>query len=196
MPRICELDAGRLARIALPGCNGAVCARRARVSDFAPPALFPCRQAALKSVCLLLMAPDAQRPEIDEVALTAALGDRKDVIGVPEAGAPGVDIEPPCQAFALGRRQCFESPEERHRVQATEGTDPPIAGKDLLSQVGGIRAQAPFVNTRFAAECPPALGHFETAPTADSSSVRAAFRRAEDPSARHLSSGRHFVLWL
>ena len=109
------------------------------------------------------MTRQTERPHVGKIALAAALGDRNDMVGVPQvsAGAPLL--------FKFPARGEIELPfplAESFGIQPALGADSAVAGEHLPTQIGGIRAQPPLVHTGLAAEGEPAARNLCAAPTA------------------------------
>src|SRR3990167_7829049 len=85
-------------------------------------------QAAPQRACLLSVAPDAERPEVLEPARTPALGDRHDVIGLPESGRadPMGAAPPPAHRHLVG----VTVQKDENAPQLSEGWRPVAARVD------------------------------------------------------------------
>src|ERR1051326_5706682 len=134
-----------------------------------------------RSTIFVAVAEEAEGLHIGKIAFAAALGDRHNVIGIPETVAAAPVL------FELLARSPVELAlvfAQRFGVDAARGTDAAVAQKDLLPQITGVGAQLPFVDAVRAAKREPAFGHFETAPSAEA-------LLALDPSAGHGAPPAH-----
>lgn len=123
------------------------------------------------------VAGQAEGAEVIEVALAAALSYGTDVVGIPE-GAAGGDGLHPVQAEAGdagGAAGAFKGVVDGEGVGLTGGADAAVAGEDLITEVAGVGAQTPLVDTVVGTEGAAALGkNLELAPTAERQIVRSA----------------------
>ena len=121
------------------------------------------------------MAFQAQRPDIGEIALAATLGNRRDVVGIPQAGSPQI-----LQAQVAQHADSLRCPEPLDAaplgdgVHSAGGADPFIAFKYLVPEVSRIGTQAPLVNAPIRAEGPPPDWNLQAAPSAQDSPPRPA----------------------
>ena len=132
------------------------------------------------------MAPQAQRPNIRQIALAATLRHRRDVVGIPQARAPQILQAPVAKhAYTPPWRESLDAPPFRDRIQVTGGAHPLVAIEYLVSQISRVGAQAPFVDTPVRAEGPSPRRYFQAAPTAQGSAARTArqFRSLRAPAA-------------
>jgi hypothetical protein len=147
-------------------------------------------EAKLRRV--LLVAPEAQRPDIGKVAFSASFCDGDDVIGIPEAPSLRMEIQLPSESSPFPHRNQLEPAVELNRVQSADGADSAIPPQHLVSQVRWIGSQPPLVNTVLTAERSPALRYLGFAPAADPSAVRTAFPRFPNPAAGFFSDSAHY----
>lgn len=111
------------------------------------------------------MATAAEQSVVVESALSAAIRDRHDVVGLPArfGGAP-------CAAgrtvicCGLGPRPVAVRLDD---VESADLADPPVTLLQLLADVPRAAADLPLVNARVAAEGATGLRHGATAPAAD-----------------------------
>ena len=116
------------------------------------------------------VAGQAKGAEIVEVALAAAFGYGKDVVGVPQ-GATGANraqapkAEQPGAGFAAGALQLAEGKEG---VGGAKGADAPVAGQDLVAKVAWVGAETPLMHAELRAEGAAAGGEdLELTPAAE-----------------------------
>lgn len=93
------------------------------------------------------MAFQAEGPHVGEVALTAALTDRNDVIGIPQAFT-GVRLDTP---FPQGNSSTlgWQTPQPApllYAIYAADAANPLVTLQDLVAQVTRVAAEFPFVN--------------------------------------------------
>src|SRR5439155_468002 len=90
---------------------------------------------------------------IPAIALAAAFGDWRQVVGIPEA-RPAQVLQSPVAEYASppGAGQPFDAPPFSRSVEPASGADAFIPLKDLLAQIAGIAAQTPFVDAPIRAE--------------------------------------------
>jgi hypothetical protein len=125
--------------------------------------------------CNLAMAKQTQRPEIVEIALSPTLGDRTDVVSIPQ-GASGCDglqsIE--VQSGDAGRASCtFQGIPGSNRIDIADRTSPSITGEHLVAEIARICPKPPLVDAVVATEGPAPFGHnLKIAPATERKSVR------------------------
>jgi hypothetical protein len=109
------------------------------------------------------VAAQTKRPHVGEIALAAALGDRDDVIGVPE-----VTPVAPFLFKTPARCEVELSLVTPHRlgVEAAQGADPTIALEDLLTQIARVSAELPLMDAVVAAKSQAPSGGLTAAPAA------------------------------
>src|ERR1700676_3427040 len=132
------------------------------------------------------MAPQAQRPNIRQIALAPTLRHRRNMVGIPQARSPQILQAPVAKhAYPPPRRQSLDAPPFRHRIQVTRGAHPLVAFEYLVSEISRVGPQAPFVDTPVRAEGPSPRRYFQAAPTAQDPAARTArqFRSLRAPAA-------------
>ena len=119
------------------------------------------------------MAAQAQGPKILEVALPAAFGHGKNVIGIPKSFT-----SQPFQAPVREQPEPMRSPGASQAgvggagVYLADCADAVVSEKYLLAEIARVRAEAPFADAPVRAEGEPAFRHFEGAPAAQRTSIR------------------------
>lgn len=118
------------------------------------------------------MAHQTQSSNIGEVALSAAFGDRQNVIGVPQSPAIQTRESPTCEEFeAMRSTGALQVEVRRAGIHLAERAYSAIAHQHLLAQIAGVGAKTPFVNTPIRTERETASGNFEVTPAAEGSAV-------------------------
>jgi hypothetical protein len=113
------------------------------------------------------MAFQAQRPDIGEIAFAATFRNRRDVVGIPQAGSPQIlQAQVAKHAYSSRRPEPLDAMPLCHRVHSAGGADPFVAFKHLVPEVSRIGAQPPFVNAPIGAEGPPPGWNLQAAPSA------------------------------
>jgi hypothetical protein len=140
---------------------------------------------------VFLVAPEAKSPEIGKIALTPSFGHRKDMVRIPEAFSLGIHVKLALQCFPFLQRNQLKPAVELNGIQTADRADASIAPKHLFAQIAGIRSQTPLVNAAVVAESPSALRHFNLAPSADTSAMRAPLPGLSNPAAGLLPFGAH-----
>jgi hypothetical protein len=121
------------------------------------------------------MALQAQRPDIGEIAFASTLGNRSDMVGIPQAGSPqALQAQVAKHAYSSRRPEPLDAMPLCHRVQSARGADTFVAFKHLVPQVSRIGAQPPFVNAPIGAEGPPPDWNLQAAPSAQDSAPKPA----------------------
>src|SRR5215469_12301806 len=103
------------------------------------------------------MTLQTEGAHVGQVAFASAFGDGEDVIGIPEVAAASP------LAFELAASVVVELAlvfTEDFGIEAAQRADAAIAGKDLIAEIAGIGAEAPFADAGFRAEREAALGDF------------------------------------
>lgn len=94
------------------------------------------------------------------------------MIGVPEARPPKALHAPIAQqARPPGRRRPLDASPFGDRIQTARCANPLIAFEHLISQVTGVRAEAPFADTPIGAEGPASGRNLELTPAAERPAV-------------------------
>jgi hypothetical protein len=140
---------------------------------------------------LLQMAPEAESADVRKVAFASPLRDGHNVVRIPEAVPPRVEIQLPGQRRSLSPRHQLQTPVERNRVEPANGADSPIPSEHLVSEVSRIRSQPPFMDARIATEGPTPFRDFDPASPAQPATARASLAAAVYPSSWLCSSGAH-----
>jgi hypothetical protein len=125
----------------------------------------------------LAMARETERAEVVEVALTAAFGDRTDVVCVPERAAGGNGLHPvEAEARETISPACpFEGGVDGKGIGLAGGADAAVAREDLIAEVAGVGTKTPLVNTVIGAKSATAFGeNLEVAPAAERKIIGAA----------------------
>lgn len=124
------------------------------------------------------MADQAERADVSQIALAAALDDRDDVIRVPQTPSRESlqspvrqQFEPVCSARALQVE--VRSP----GVARANGANAAIAPEHLFAQIARIGSQLPFMDAPVGAERGPARRDFQIAPAAERAAVRSRRQR-------------------
>jgi hypothetical protein len=122
------------------------------------------------------MAEQAECANVVDAALATAFGDGKDVIGVPQAAAAGDclhTVEPETGSASRAAR-ALEGRVRGDRVDVAGCAASAIAGEDLVTQISGVGAKPPLVNTVVAAEGAAAFSEdLEITPAAEGQAVGA-----------------------
>lgn len=118
------------------------------------------------------MTLETESAHVAEIAFAAALGDRDDVIGIPQRFAafqtPGRSGLQPSGAAKTADVRVFGD-----AVGATQSTNAFVAFENAFAQMSRIATQTPFFNAEGGAEGVAAGWDFELAPTAKTAAVRA-----------------------
>ena len=118
------------------------------------------------------VAFEAEGAHVGEVTFAAALGDRDNVISIPERFAA-------LQAPSGGGFETGDAAETTEvgvfgdAVDAAERANSFIALEDALTQMAGIAAEPPFFHTEGGAERLPPSRHFKLAPTTETAAMGA-----------------------
>jgi hypothetical protein len=96
------------------------------------------------------VASQAQGADILEVALSATLGHRHNVIRIPQAFA-GSRLQPPMlhQRLSVRATRISQSPRFRRRIHAATRTDPLVSLEHLLAHIARLGAKLPLVHAEF-----------------------------------------------
>jgi hypothetical protein len=140
------------------------------------------------------MTANAERADVLQVALTAALHHWHNVICVPE-GASLARFQPPFRPSGQTFRTAGTAELQKFgaAVDSTSRTDSAVALENLVSQITGVSPHLPLVHAPGGAECNSTLGHFEIAPAAEVPAIWPLRQRtAIDPAARHDARGAHY----
>jgi hypothetical protein len=145
------------------------------------------------------MAEQAERAYVFQIALTATLRDRNDVVSVPETAAAGDGLHP-VESKAGGTRcstGAFERGVGGDGIDLADGAPATVAREDLVPEIAGIGSQAPLVDAVVAAEGATAFGDdLEIAPTAERKTVGACGEiAAACAAARKCAWGKHSNLF-
>jgi hypothetical protein len=82
------------------------------------------------------MAFQAERADVLQVAFTAALSDREDVVGIPKASPRDARKTPVREVDGARGTAGFLQPKEgTERIYATDGADPLVSPQHLLAKV-------------------------------------------------------------
>ena len=128
----------------------------------------------------LAMAREAERAEVVEVALTAALGYGTDVISVPKRAACGDGLHPvEAEAGEPSGPACtFKGVEDGEGIGLADSADAAIAREDLIAEIAGIGAKTPLVDTVVGAKSATAFGeNLQLAPATEGKIVGATRER-------------------
>jgi hypothetical protein len=141
------------------------------------------------------MAAQAERTDVFKIAFATAFRNRQDVIRIPQRPAADSFQAPVSKEFLPPRIfGSLESNVGLHGVGPAEHAHSLVTQEDLLTQVPGVRAQTPLVNTILGTEGEAPGRHFKRAPAAKTASVFSFRQRISmDVSARHRSLGAHLA---
>ena len=120
------------------------------------------------------VARQAERAQVVEVALAAALGYWEDVVSVPERAAAGDELHPVERqagdaGFATGSLECRV---DRDGIGLAEAADAAIAGEDLVAEIAGVGAESPLVDAVVGTEgATPFCQYFKFTPAAERQAV-------------------------
>jgi hypothetical protein len=141
------------------------------------------------------MAQEAERPEIIKIALATPLGNRDDMIRLPQAAAAGDALHPIETKARLTRRTSgtFERREGSQGVDAADGAASVIAGEDLVAQISRVGTKTPLVHTVVAAEgAATSEENFKLTPSAERKAVRACGKvLSASPATRKCARRKH-----
>ena len=138
-----------------------------------------------------MVTPEAKSPKVRQIALSAALCYRLDVVGIPKAPTAVMHAKAATQLGSFPYRQLLKPAIKLDGVQAADRADASIANLYMVAQVSRVGSQPPLVNAGITAESPTPLRHFHTAPPADSSAVRPPLLGPMDPTSWLLSLRAH-----
>ena len=122
------------------------------------------------------MAGQAEGAEIVQITLATTLGDRPDVVGIPERSTTGnglhaIEGE---TGEAGGAAGALQGVVDGGGLGLADGADTAVAGEDLIAEVAGVRAEAPLMDAEIRAEGAAASGEdLEIAPATEGEFVRA-----------------------
>lgn len=141
------------------------------------------------------MAAEAERTDVFKIAFATAFRNRQDVIRIPQRPAADSFQAPVSKEFLPPRIfGSLESNVGLHGVGPAEHAYSLVTQEDLLTQVPGVGAQTPLVNTILGTEGEAPGRHFKRAPAAKTASVFSFGQRISmDVSARHRSLGAHLA---
>lgn len=142
------------------------------------------------------MTPQAKCPDILEITLAAALCHRHDVVRIPQASAHAA-LQPPVrhQCGPAGATRTPQPPQLNRSIDPAIRTHASVAQKHLFAQIPRLRAQLPLMNAVFRAEGKPPRRHFERAPPAQATAIRAPRNLLPvDPSSRHHPRSAHSIV--
>lgn len=125
------------------------------------------------------VAEQAKGAQVVEIALTSALGDGKDVIGVPERSTRLDRLHTvDAQAFFPGETAGpLQGGEDGEGVGFADGAAASVPGKDLVAQIAGVGPEPPLVNARVGAEgSAPSGEDLKIAPAAERQAIGSATR--------------------
>ncbi len=138
------------------------------------------------------VALETESTHVGEIAFAAALGDRQDVIGVPEGFAAAH------RPFGGGPRasrtsEALDSVKLGDAVEMANGADTAIASENTFAKVAGVTAQLPFFDAPIGTEGQPSRRDLKTAPTAEATAVFACSQGLPIDAAttRHCAFSRH-----
>jgi hypothetical protein len=116
------------------------------------------------------VAQQAKGAEVLEIALTAAFGYGKDMVGIPErpAGVHGAQA-PHLQSLGPSPAACaLQGLVSLDCVGKTESADAAVAREDLIAQVAWIGTETPLVHAERRTECATTtVQDFQLAPSAE-----------------------------
>jgi hypothetical protein len=121
------------------------------------------------------MTKQTQGAEIVEIALSATLGHRTDVVGIPQgaAGCDGLQSIEAESGDASRASRTLQSVPGSNRVDIADRAATAIAGKHLIAEVAGISTEPPLVDAVVAAEGPTPFGqNLKIAPATERKSIR------------------------
>ena len=139
------------------------------------------------------MAAQAERAQVGQVALAAALHHRDDVVGVPEALTQLGLQAPVCHPLhASAPSGAAQAAQLEVCVHATGAAHAMVSREHLFSEVPRLGPQAPLVHTIRRAKGEAPRRHLQAAPAAQATAVWAAGHAAPRyPSALHGARGAH-----
>ena len=151
-----------------------------------------CAEPAAKLRCSLPVTQQAKGAEVIEIALSATLGDREDVVGVPK-GAAGVDgLEAVYgKTGGTGRTPgALECGEDGSCIGVAHGADAAVTRENLVAEIAGIGPQPVLVHTVIRAEGAAAPDKdLEIAPAAKRQTVGTERQKAGIHAAARKSAG-------
>jgi hypothetical protein len=139
----------------------------------------------------------AERTDVVQIALAAALGYGQDVVRIPEAAAAGdglhpIEAETGGAGWASG---ALESSIGGDAVDMADGAAATIARKDLIAEIAGVGAETPLVDAVIAAEGAATFGKdLKLAPAAERQTVRALRKSVARSAATGQSAGDEHAL--
>ena len=120
------------------------------------------------------MTEKAERTDVLQIALAAALGYGQDVVRIPQAAAAGDGLHP-IEAETGGARWAsgsLESSVGGDAVDMADGAAATIASENLVAEIAGIGAETPLVDAVVTAEGATAFGkNLKLAPAAERQTV-------------------------
>ena len=104
------------------------------------------------------MAQQTERPQVVQIALAAALGDRQNVIRIPQTAAGGYRLDPvqPQTGNPSRPPRPLQGVIGSHGIDSARRAHAAIPRKHLVPQIPRIGPQTPLVNAIIAAEGSPA----------------------------------------
>ncbi len=150
--------------------------------------------ASPQLLSLVSVTPEAQRPDIGQVAFSATLHNGPDMIGIPEAASARMNVQPTAQLGSPFSWQPLKSAIEFDSVQSASRTNAPVPVPYLFPQVPWICPQPPLVNAEIVAKRTAPLRHFRATPSADAPAVCPTFTRPADPASGLFSIRAHLTL--
>ena len=120
----------------------------------------------------LAMTTQAEGANVVEVAFASAFGDGENVVGVPQA-FPCAPLESPVgeQRSTPGGTGIAELAGGCDGINPATGADATVALEDLLTEIRGLGAQLPLVDTILRAESEAAARDFERTPAAIAATI-------------------------
>lgn len=94
----------------------------------------------------VLMAPQAERSQVVQIAFAASLGNRQYVVRVPETPPAHMHAETVAQCSPLAGRHELKPAIELDGVQSANCAYAAVAGEHLFAEIPGICSQPPFVD--------------------------------------------------
>jgi len=119
------------------------------------------------------MAEKTQRAQVLKVALSAALHDGQDMIGIPQC----LSREPLESPFsekpqAMGPTRASQFPIGSAGIDSADRADAPVPLENLFAKVAGVRTEAPFVDAPIRTKCETTRRDFQATPAAKRAAVR------------------------
>jgi hypothetical protein len=138
------------------------------------------------------MTPEAQSPDVGQIALTTPFGDRKNVVGIPETPTLCVQIQLAVQGLSFAGRNQLKPPVKLQCIQSANSTDASITLQDLLAQITRICSESPLMNAVVTTEGSSSRRYLLFAPAADAAAVRTPFFCFSNPASGSLPDRAHY----